>query len=157
MSHFTTEILGSTGAVSQGPPAASTQGTNWAVLPAGVLGSLTVRIHLVNHVLQFGLGGVLPQGPHHGAKLLGGDGPIAVLVEEGEGLLELCRGPEKQGTRTQRCSTPGSWTPKGSGRGKEGVTSAISKAHAWHPLPAAPDQTTCGWRNHSLTKPDGVR
>lgn len=46
--------------------------------------------YLVNHVLQLGLCGVLAQGAHDGAQLLGGDGAIAVLVEQGEGLLELC-------------------------------------------------------------------
>lgn len=51
---------------------------------------LTICIHLVDHVLQLGLSGVLPQGPHHCPQLLGGDGAIPVFVEEGEGLLELC-------------------------------------------------------------------
>merc|ERR1719163_744007 len=46
-------------------------------------------IFFVDHVSELGLGGVLAQGAHDGAKLLGGDGAIAVLVEEGEGLLEL--------------------------------------------------------------------
>ena len=43
-------------------------------------------IRLVDHVLELSLGRVLAEGPHHGAELLGGDGTIAVLVEEGEGL-----------------------------------------------------------------------
>lgn len=51
--------------------------------------TLTISIHLIDHVLQFSLCGVLPERPHHSAKLLRGDGAIPVLVEEGEGLLEL--------------------------------------------------------------------
>ena len=43
-------------------------------------------IRLVDHVLELSLGRVLAEGPHHGAELLGGDGTIAVLVEEGESL-----------------------------------------------------------------------
>jgi len=50
---------------------------------------LTVRVHLVDHVLQLGLGGVLSQRTHHGAKLLRGDRPITVLIEERERLFEL--------------------------------------------------------------------
>lgn len=45
--------------------------------------------YLVDHVLQLSLGGVLAQRPHDGAQLLGRDGAIAVLVEQGERLLEL--------------------------------------------------------------------
>merc|ERR1712022_30243 len=33
--------------------------------------------------------GVLAEGAHHGSQLLGGDGTVAILVEEGESLLEL--------------------------------------------------------------------
>ena len=50
---------------------------------------LTVGINLVDHVLQLGLRGVLSQRPHDGAQLLGGDGAIAVLVDQAERLLEL--------------------------------------------------------------------
>lgn len=42
---------------------------------------LTVSVHLVDHVLQFGLCGVLAQRPHDGAELFGGDGAVAILVE----------------------------------------------------------------------------
>lgn len=57
-------------------------------LPTRATG-LTIRIHLVNHVLQLCFGGVLSQGPHHRPQLLGGDSAISILVKEGEGLLEL--------------------------------------------------------------------
>ena len=50
---------------------------------------LTVSVDLVDHVLQLCLGGVLSEGAHDGAQLLGGDGAVAVLVEQGERLLEL--------------------------------------------------------------------
>ena len=52
-------------------------------------GAGAVDIDLVDHVLELGLGRVLAEGAHDGAKLLGGDGAIAILVKEGEGLLEL--------------------------------------------------------------------
>lgn len=42
---------------------------------------LTVSVHLIDHVLQFGLCGVLAQRPHDGAELFGGDGAVTVLVE----------------------------------------------------------------------------
>lgn len=42
---------------------------------------LTVSVHLVDHVLQLGLCGVLAQRPHDGAKLFGGDCAITILVE----------------------------------------------------------------------------
>merc|ERR1711910_189913 len=51
--------------------------------------AVAVGVHLVDHVLQLGLCGVLAQGPHHRSELLGGDGAVAILVEEGERLLEL--------------------------------------------------------------------
>jgi len=51
--------------------------------------AVAVGVHLVNHVGQLRLRGVLPKRAHHGSELLGGDGAIAVLVEQGEGLLEL--------------------------------------------------------------------
>lgn len=38
-----------------------------------VNGAVVVGVNLVDHVLQFRLGGVLAQGAHDGAKLLGGD------------------------------------------------------------------------------------
>ena len=51
--------------------------------------AIPVRIDLIDHVLQLGLRRVLPQRTHDRAQLLGGDGPVPVLVEQGEGLLEL--------------------------------------------------------------------
>lgn len=54
-----------------------------------VNGPITISIHLINHVLQFRLSGVLPQRSHHSPQLLGGNGAISILVEEGEGFLEL--------------------------------------------------------------------
>lgn len=53
---------------------------------------LTVGIHLVNHVLKLSLGGILPQGAHHGPELFGGDGTVAVFIKQRERLLELCKG-----------------------------------------------------------------
>merc|ERR1712100_267667 len=52
-------------------------------------GTVAVGVDLVDHVLELGLRGVLAEGPHDGAQLLGGDGSVAVLVEEGKRLLEL--------------------------------------------------------------------
>lgn len=51
---------------------------------------LTISIHLIDHVLQLSLGGVLSQRAHHCPELLGGDGSITILVKERERLLELC-------------------------------------------------------------------
>lgn len=42
---------------------------------------LTVSVHLIDHVLQFSLCGVLAQRPHDGAKLFGGDGAVTVFVK----------------------------------------------------------------------------
>lgn len=53
---------------------------------------LTVSIHLVNHVLKLSLGGILPQGAHHGSELFGGDGTVTVFIKQRERLLELCKG-----------------------------------------------------------------
>jgi len=39
--------------------------------------------------LEFSLCGVLSKGTHNSAELRGCDGAVAVLVEQGEGLLEL--------------------------------------------------------------------
>merc|ERR1719389_794181 len=52
-------------------------------------GAGAIGIDLVDHVLELSLGGVLAEGAHDSSKLLGGDGAIAILVEKGEGLLEL--------------------------------------------------------------------
>merc|ERR1719482_1117653 len=51
--------------------------------------AVAVSIDLVDHVLELSLGRVLAERAHDGAKLLGGDGAVTVLVEKGEGLLEL--------------------------------------------------------------------
>lgn len=42
---------------------------------------LTISIHLIDHVLQLRLCGVLTQRPHHCAQLFGCDGAIAILVK----------------------------------------------------------------------------
>lgn len=52
---------------------------------------LTVGVHLVNHILELSLGGVLPQGAHHRPELFGGDGAVAVFIKQRERLLELCK------------------------------------------------------------------
>lgn len=71
--------------------------------------TLTVGVDLVDHVLEFRLGGILPQGAHHGAELFGSDGTVAVFIKQRERLLELCKarvgvsGEEKL-LRTQRKS-----------------------------------------------------
>merc|ERR1712057_40607 len=52
-------------------------------------GAGAIGIDLIDHVVELSLGGVLAEGAHDSAQLLRGDGTIAVLVEEGEGLLEL--------------------------------------------------------------------
>ena len=51
--------------------------------------AVAVRVNLVDHVLKFGFSRVLPERAHDGTELLGGDGAVAILVEEGERLLEL--------------------------------------------------------------------
>ena len=50
---------------------------------------LTVGVDLVDHVLKFCFCGVLSEGAHDGAQLFGGDGAIAVLVEQRKRLFEL--------------------------------------------------------------------
>ena len=50
-----------------------------------------MRLHS-SQALQLGLCGPLPDGPHDRAQLIGGDGAVALLVEEGERLLELLVG-----------------------------------------------------------------
>ena len=52
-------------------------------------GAVAVRVDLVDHVLQLGLGRVLAEGAHDGTELLGGDRAVSVLIEQGEGFLEL--------------------------------------------------------------------
>lgn len=51
---------------------------------------LTISIHLIDHILQLSLSGVLSQRAHHSPELLGGDRPITVLVKQRERLFELC-------------------------------------------------------------------
>ena len=41
------------------------------------------------HVLKLSFGWILTERAHNSAQLFGGDGSIAVLVEQGERLLEL--------------------------------------------------------------------
>jgi len=53
------------------------------------LGAKIPRCYQAETHLQFGLSGVLAEGAHDSAELLGGDGAITVLVEQGECLLEL--------------------------------------------------------------------
>ena len=43
-------------------------------------GAVAVGVDLVDHVHELGLGGVLAQGSHDGAKLLGGDGACWVMM-----------------------------------------------------------------------------
>lgn len=69
-----------------------------------VYGSVAVGVNLVDHVLELSLGGVLAEGAHDSAELLDGDGAIAVLVEEGEGLLELCAGWGGECEKTDKVS-----------------------------------------------------
>lgn len=53
--------------------------------------SLTILIHLINHLLQLLRGGVLPQHPHHLPQLLGADAAILCPQHEDvEGSLKLC-------------------------------------------------------------------
>jgi len=49
-------------------------------------GSVTIGIDLIDHVLELSLGWVLSEGSHDGTKLLGGNGAITILIEQGEGL-----------------------------------------------------------------------
>ena len=46
-------------------------------------GAIAVRIDLVDHVLEFSFGGVLPERPHDGAELFCSNGAIAVCEQEG--------------------------------------------------------------------------
>ena len=50
----------------------------------------TISVNFVDHVLELSLCGVLAQWAHDSAQLFGGDGAIAILVEERERLLEFC-------------------------------------------------------------------
>ena len=44
-------------------------------------GTVAVGIDLVDHVLEFCFGGVLPEGPHDGAEFLGGGRGTLVVME----------------------------------------------------------------------------
>lgn len=72
--------------------------------------AVAVSIHFVDHVLKVSLGRVLAEGAHDCAELLGGDGAIAILIEQGEGLC---------GTAKTNKKIPG--TDKGGGNGAGGV------------------------------------
>ena len=52
-------------------------------------GAVVVGVYFVDHVLQFGLWGVLAQRPHDRAQLLARNLPVAVFVEESERFPEL--------------------------------------------------------------------
>ena len=54
-----------------------------------VNGSVAISVHLVDHVLELSLSGVLAEGTHHSTQFLGSDGAITILVKQGEGLLEF--------------------------------------------------------------------
>jgi hypothetical protein len=45
---------------------------------------MCVFSYLVNHVLELSLGGVLAEGAHHSAQLLGGDGAVTILRKRGD-------------------------------------------------------------------------
>ena len=53
-----------------------------------VHGAGAVSVSVVDQLLELLLGGIVPQRPHHGPQLLGGDRSVAVLVEHHEGLLK---------------------------------------------------------------------
>merc|ERR1719264_752167 len=74
--------------LGSGPGTASLFPTLWS-MQTEIDGPISVCIDLIDHVLELRLCWVLAQGPHHCAQLFGRDGAIAILVEEGEGLLEL--------------------------------------------------------------------
>merc|ERR1719218_220464 len=54
-----------------------------------VNGAVAISINFVDHILEFGLCGVLTKGSHDSAKFFGGDGAISVLIEQGKGFLEF--------------------------------------------------------------------
>jgi hypothetical protein len=66
--------------------------------------------YLVDHVLKLSLGRVLAERAHDSAQLLRGDGAVTILVEQGEGLLELgnlllCSDTPQFSTRSSYCSS----------------------------------------------------
>lgn len=50
---------------------------------------LTVRVHLIDHVLELRFCRILTQGPHDGTQFLSSDGAIAILIKQTERLSEL--------------------------------------------------------------------
>lgn len=52
--------------------------------------SVSIDINLADHIVELLRRGLLAEGVHHHAELLGADGPVSVLVKEGEGLPEFC-------------------------------------------------------------------
>merc|ERR1711953_405472 len=54
-----------------------------------VNGAVAVGVHLIDHILEFGLSRVLSERSHDSSQPLCGDGAISVLVEQGKGFLEL--------------------------------------------------------------------
>ena len=53
--------------------------------------SLTVCVHLVDHVLQLALGRVLTERAHRRREFLERDRAVAVPIKDGERLPERCR------------------------------------------------------------------
>ena len=51
--------------------------------------SVSIDINLADHIVELLRRGLLAEGVHDGAELLGADGAVPVLVEQGEGLPEL--------------------------------------------------------------------
>lgn len=52
-------------------------------------GAVAVAIDAADHPAALGEGAVLAEAAHDGVELLGGDGAVAVDVEDGEGVLEV--------------------------------------------------------------------
>lgn len=52
---------------------------------------LTISIHLIDHILQLCLCGILSQRAHDSPQFFGGDGPITIFVKEWKCLFEFCR------------------------------------------------------------------
>ena len=97
---------------------------------------LTVGINFVDHVLKFSLGRVLSERPHDGSQLLGGDGAVAILVEQGEGLLELgdlffgqlvCLKIGKENERSNKCFTSEKLLQKDSQIRRRQISTVLSK------------------------------
>ena len=49
----------------------------------------TISINFIDHILKFCFCGVLSKRSHDCAQLLGSDGAVTILIEEGEGLFEF--------------------------------------------------------------------